>query len=132
MFPAGKTFDKRKILARVRSLLSPLWFSNIPNDRWTVKSEQILKADQNLLVSIALSEATCILSIERRLMIPYTGGNEPREVENRRQALIRLTSLRLIMNIFNLNLKWTLKMGFVEQLLKHHQRLPLFSCKIPH
>ena len=34
---------------------------------------QVLEAVQNQLVLIALPEATCILSIGHRLMIPYTG-----------------------------------------------------------
>ena len=38
-----------------------------------LSSGQALEADQNQLVSIALSEATCIRSIGHRLMISYTG-----------------------------------------------------------
>ena len=38
-----------------------------------LSTEQVLEADQNQLLSIALSEATCIRSKGHRPIIPYTG-----------------------------------------------------------
>ena len=75
MFPSGLTNLKRNSgqnhgvgLIPLKSIL----FSNKPKELLNCNIRQVLEADQNQLVPIAMTEATCIRSIGHRLMIPYT------------------------------------------------------------